>query len=184
MSEIAHAWFSPVNCVWRSMRCLPTVSHPHHTEANLQRRFAVRSNFARGVTALLTKRAALRRLRMHSSLPRKLTDPRLRGASGGARTEQAGVCVLRTPLRTARQKLLQRGVDRGEFGIEFRAQSIHRRDDGKGNTGGNQAILDGRGRGFVFQKSGDNIHSWRPIPLFCPSKPFWIDNVRASLAAW
>jgi hypothetical protein len=62
------------------------------------------------------------------------------------------------PLRTARQKLLQRGVDRSEFGIELGAQSIHSRNDGKGNAGRNQAILDGRGRSFVFQKSGDNIH--------------------------
>jgi hypothetical protein len=58
---------------------------------NLQRRFAVRSNFARGVTASLTIAFACvlqRRLE-------KLTDPRLHDASGGSLREQTGVCALR-----------------------------------------------------------------------------------------
>jgi hypothetical protein len=82
-----------------------------------------------------------------------------------------------------RQKLLQRAVDRGEPGIELRAQSIHGSNNGKRNTSRNQAILDGRGRCFVFQKSGNEFHA-DIAPLFRPNKPFWIDNVRASLAAW
>src|ERR1700722_10516631 len=91
---------------------------------------------------------------------KKLTDPRLRGASWGKPARAGrGLYSGRAAENGAPGNLLQRGVDRGEFGIELGAQSVHRRDNHKGNTGGNQAILDGRGRGLVFQKSGDNIHA-------------------------
>jgi hypothetical protein len=49
------------------------------------------------------------------------------------------------------------------------------------NAGRNQAILDGRGSRFVCQESGNDIHAGPP--RFRPNNPFWIDNVRASLAA-
>ena len=81
------------------------------------------------------------------------------------------------------QKLLQRAVDRGELGIELGAQSVDDCDDGKRDAGRDQAILDGRGGCFVFQKSGNEVHAGI-APLFRPNEPFWIDNVRASLAAW
>jgi hypothetical protein len=93
--------------------------------------------------------------------------------SGGARAGKRGICFLDAPLRTMRQKLLQRAVDRGELGIELRAQPIYGCNDGKRNTGRNQAILDGRSGCFVFQKSGNEIHAGT-VPLFCPNKPFWI----------
>jgi hypothetical protein len=81
---------------------------PHHSDMNLQRRFVVRSNLAHDVTASLTMVRAL-----NSATPfaffdaaQGLTDPRLHSASGGSLREQAGVCILRTPLRTARQKFI------------------------------------------------------------------------------
>ena len=87
-----------------------------------------------------------------------MTGPRLSGGGGGACTRKRGP-VFRTPLGMARQKLLQRGIDRGELGAEFGTQPIHDRDDRKSNACRNQAILDGRGSIFVFQEIFDEVHA-------------------------
>jgi hypothetical protein len=51
----------------------------------------------------------------------------------------------------------------------------------KRNAERNHAIIDGRGSRFVLQESGNDAHAGPP--RFRPNNPFWIDNVRASLAA-
>ena len=79
---------------------------------------------------------------------------------------QAGACIPDAFREWRARNLFQRGVDRGEFGAELGAQSIHNRDDGKGNAGRNQAILDGRGGSFVFQEFFDDDHAGsRPVIL-------------------
>jgi hypothetical protein len=51
---------------------------------------------------------------------------------------------MSTP-REGEKGSLQRTINGTELGIEVRAQSVHHRDDGKGDTGGDQAVFD-RGR--------------------------------------
>ena len=166
------------------MRSGRPLRRPHHTRANLQRRFAVRSNLAHRVTTSLTMG-----MRAQPDCAACAFDRAFKGwqtpacpSKSGAPAWASGGLHSGAPLRTVRQKLLQRAVDRGELGIELGAQSIDDCDDGQRNAGRNQAILDGRGGCFVLQKSGNEIHA-DAAPLFRPNEPFWIDNVRASLAA-
>jgi hypothetical protein len=49
-------------------------------------------------------------------------------------------------------RLLQRVIDRGEFGAELGADVLNRNDDRERDTAGNQAILDGGRAGFVAQE--------------------------------
>jgi hypothetical protein len=49
-------------------------------------------------------------------------------------------------------RLLQRIIDRGEFGAELGADALNRDDDRERDTAGNQAILDGGRAGFVAQE--------------------------------
>jgi hypothetical protein len=49
-------------------------------------------------------------------------------------------------------ELLQRTVDAGEGAIEVRAEAVDGRDDGKRNTGRDEAVFDGGGAFFVVPK--------------------------------
>src|SRR5258708_28935928 len=48
---------------------------------------------------------------------------------------------------------LQGGADRVKFGDERGADAVQGGDDGNRNPGGNQAVFNGCGAGFVLQKS-------------------------------
>jgi len=60
--------------------------------------------------------------------------------------------------KEAAHTLLERGIDGGELGAERCAQAFHGRDDRKRNTGGDQAIFNGRGGGFVGEEPANGFH--------------------------
>jgi hypothetical protein len=53
--------------------------------------------------------------------------------------------------------LLQRGVDRGKGSVKRDAKGIDRGDYRKCDTGGDKAVLDGSGRGFIVQETSKEI---------------------------
>ena len=59
--------------------------------------------------------------------------------------------------------LFQRRVDRGEFGVELRADALDGGDDRKGDAAGDQAIFDRGGAGFVAQEFCKQPHTGLPI---------------------
>ena len=51
-----------------------------------------------------------------------------------------------------RLALFQRVIDRGEFGVDPGAKTIHHSDDGERNTGSDQSVFGCRGAGLVSDK--------------------------------
>jgi hypothetical protein len=64
----------------------------------------------------------------------------------------AGESAAAVPTVTA-NRLFQRIVDRGEFGVELRADALDRGDDRKGDTSGDQTIFDRCRTGLIAQES-------------------------------
>jgi hypothetical protein len=67
--------------------------------------------------------------------------------------------------------LLQRRIERRELGVERGAQTVHRSDDRERNASGDQAVFNGGGAAFVFQKSANQkrqitllVLKWMPEP--------------------
>ena len=61
---------------------------------------------------------------------------------------------------------LHRRVDRGEFGVELRADALHGGDDRKGDAAGDQAIFDRGGAGFVRQEfRNQRLDDFEPFDL-------------------
>jgi hypothetical protein len=58
-----------------------------------------------------------------------------------------------------RRGLFQRGIDRGELGVELGAEPVHDGDDGERNASSDQAILDGGRAGLVSQKCSERSHA-------------------------
>src|SRR5512141_428154 len=62
------------------------------------------------------------------------------------------------PLLIGRnRRLLQRGVDRGELGVQVGAEAVDHCDDRERNAGGNQAVFDGGGAGLVLHETRNQV---------------------------
>src|ERR1700722_10656254 len=54
--------------------------------------------------------------------------------------------------------LFQRGVDRGELGVELGSKPVHDGNDGQRNSSRDQPVLDRGGAGLVRKKSANGVH--------------------------
>src|ERR1700753_3608592 len=82
--------------------------------------------------------------------------------------------LLRPAPESEPPKSLQRRVDRGELGVELRAQSVDRGDDRQRNTARDQAVFDGGGAALVLDEAMDQLHGKIPCCI-------WQRSSRASL---
>jgi hypothetical protein len=131
---------------------------PLYTEANLQRRFIGRGKFRRDVSALLTMELALKR---RSKLP---------GAA-------APKFDRSPPDRTSGGPAQAGGDLYSDCTAENNAAGNYRKA-----MRCNRSIPDGLGSDFVFERFSDDVRAG-PQSVIPSKQPFWIDNVRASLAA-
>lgn len=107
--------------------------------------------------------------------------PALAREWGSSRQIGGGLYSGRVVSETDAPELRQRLVIEKDFPLGFAPDPFTVVNDGKRSAGRSRAILDGSGSRFVFQESGNDAHAGPP--RFRPNNPFWIDNVRASLAA-
>src|SRR5215813_12720139 len=71
-------------------------------------------------------------------------------------------------LRSQHFRLLERGVDRGELGVQVGAEAIDDRDDRQRNAGGNEAVFDRGGAGLVLHETGKQVlHNSTPCTRGC-----------------
>ena len=56
-----------------------------------------------------------------------------------------------------RDCLLQRRVERRELGVERAAETVHDGDDGQRDAGGDQAVFDGGGAGFILRETRNQV---------------------------
>src|ERR1700686_4134677 len=61
------------------------------------------------------------------------------------------------PLMLVRARLLQRGIDRGELGIQAGAEAVDDGDDRERNAGGNQTVFDGGGAGLILHETRNQV---------------------------
>jgi len=69
--------------------------------------------------------------------------------------------------RLADSRLLQRGIDRRELGVEVGAKTIDYSNDGERNAGSNQAVFDGGSARFILQETRNKVlHDVTPVDAF------------------
>src|SRR5262245_44536356 len=72
---------------------------------------------------------------------------------------RAGACRETLPARGRRSpSLLQRSLHRRERRVEVRAEALHHRDNGNGDTRSNQAVFDGRRTRVVAEEAKQCRH--------------------------
>ena len=90
-----------------------------------------------------------------------ITRPRNRGRADCDGAAENGIWfeqpdVLKEP-QAKDLRLFQRGIDRGEFGIEGGAQPVDHGNDRKADTGRDQAVFNRGGAGLVGPKLSNNV---------------------------
>jgi hypothetical protein len=63
---------------------------------------------------------------------------------------------------------LQRGADRAKVAAQLGADTLHGGNDGNGDTGGNQAVFDRGGTGFIVEKRQNERLHGGSYPLLLP----------------
>src|ERR1700721_2629443 len=67
------------------------------------------------------------------------------------------------PLLADNRRLFQRGVDRGELGVQVGAEAVNDRNDRERDAGCNQAVFDRGGAGFILHESSNKgLHQVAP----------------------
>ncbi len=102
-------------------------------------------------------------------------------ASGGARDREAEACIPDASFENDAPEFRQRLLIEETLPLGLEPDPSAAAMIGKRDAERNQAIIDGCGNRLVFQKYGNDVHAGPP--RFRPNNPFWIDNVRASVAA-
>jgi hypothetical protein len=74
-----------------------------------------------------------------------------------AKTKEKPVGVNRRALSLSHERLLQRGVDRGELGVQVGAEAVDHSDDREGDAGSDQSIFDGGSASLVLQEAGKKL---------------------------
>ena len=74
-----------------------------------------------------------------------------------AKTKEKPVGVNRRALSLSHERLLQRGVDRGELGVQVGAEAVDHSDDREGDAGSNQSIFDGGSASLVLQEADKKL---------------------------
>src|SRR5882757_9158152 len=81
--------------------------------------------------------------------------------------------VIRGPfIAFAKQSLLlERAVDRSEFGVQRGAETVDGGNDRERNASSNQAVFDGGGTGLVLHETSDQVlHRLTPCTRGCRTR--------------